>query len=240
MREIIDAIRKHPYVAQYSATGMLAGILGYFIGEFIVDPLRDLFFKSLGQRLGITDVTTLAHVVTALILIGIAAAIIWASFRLGAMAINSDGHDKGNRVGGDPLVTTGAVLPLQDASDRMIPLIEAATRSLERTEHTIIPAFDKMFDSSPDGRLGWHCNALWERAPIYGVEPPSRNIKEFPWAKWRGTYSMEVKNGVAFLQHRYEKTRIEGLQIRLADLDDAINKLLLIAGDENDRSQQMK
>lgn len=142
-----------------------------------------------------------------------------------------------------PLLSKPKALKAAPAPDRvrvqsMIPLIEAATRSLEQTEHTIIPAFDKMFDSSPDGRLGWHCNALWERASIYGVEPPSRNVKEFPWAKWRHTYSMEVEKGVAFLQHRYEKTRIEKLQIREPDLKDAINKLLQIAGNEHDQSRK--
>ncbi len=119
-----------------------------------------------------------------------------------------------------------------------IPLIEAATRCLEQTEHTIIPTFDKMFDNTPDGRLGWHCNALWERAPIYGVEPPSRNVKQFPWAKWRHTYSMEVENGVAFLKHRYENTRIEKLEIGEEDLRKAIAALLAIAGDDQSQPEE--
>jgi len=119
-----------------------------------------------------------------------------------------------------------------------IPLIEAATRCLEQTEHTIIPTFDKMFDNSPDGRLRWHCNALWERAPIYGVAPPSRDVKQFQWAKWRHTYGMKVENGVAFLNHRYEKTRIEKLEIREEDLKKAIVALLAIAGDGQGQQEE--
>jgi len=88
MHEIWEAIRKHPYVAQLSATSILALVIGYFVGEFIVDPLRDFFFSVVGAELGITDVTTLAHVVTALILLIVAFVIIWVAFKIGGVASN--------------------------------------------------------------------------------------------------------------------------------------------------------
>jgi hypothetical protein len=106
MREIWEAIRKHPYVARWSATGALVLIGGYFVGEFIVDPLRDLFFTVLGQRLGITDVTTLAHVVTALILFCIASTIIWIAFQIGALFAQQRAFGTG-----DTLTTTATVSP---------------------------------------------------------------------------------------------------------------------------------
>jgi hypothetical protein len=123
-----------------------------------------------------------------------------------------------------PIFTTDK---LRAVTSTRVPLVEAATRSLEQTEHTVIPSFDKMFDHSPDGRLKWHCNFLWERAPIYGVQHPSRKIKEFRWAKCRHTFNMKVEGGIPFLQHQYEKqTRVESLEIEEEDLKRGIKALL--------------
>jgi hypothetical protein len=54
---------------------------------------------------------------------------------------------------------------------------------------------------------------------------------EFTWRNLRHRYSMSVKNGVAQLEHRYQKTRIENLEIYETDLEDAISKLLASAAD---------
>jgi hypothetical protein len=82
MRDIFEALRKHPWLAGVTATAVLSAVIHFFLDKLILDGLRDLIFAALGRWLGISDVNALVTLLSYAIPIGLAGAIIWGVYRL--------------------------------------------------------------------------------------------------------------------------------------------------------------
>jgi len=144
MRELFVAIRKHPWIAGITATAVLGAVLKFFLDKLILDGLRDLIFAAMGRWLGISDVNALITLLSYVIPIGLAIAIIWGVYRFAQYNAKVNfGHDP------IPQGTTNlkALLPAQG---RLLELVAHYQRQFAASKLVVLRETGKLvFDDQP-------------------------------------------------------------------------------------------